>query len=180
MSYIKSLFVLKNAPNTSEIKVSEIAHKKATKLLCLGLLILFASVIGGLIKALFFSGLKVTVNELNFPILLLSIIATLILGGLSLIKLNNAHTDILNNTSEEKHKVVLGAIGPLLLSVYLSFLTINEARLAGQYNEDAHHNICKVYLSSGDKSNSCINYENEMAIDKSLIARALYFYDFKY
>ena len=178
MSYIKSLFTLKKSPKTSEVKVKEKIHKRATILLYFGVFVLFASMIGSLVKTLFFSGLKVSVNEFNFPILLLSVIALFITGAVSFIKLNNAHTDILNNSNEKTHKVVLGATGSLLVSVYLSFFTINEAGLAGMYNEGAYQNVCTVYLASGEKSDICINYEKEMAVDKSLIARIVYFYDF--
>ena len=179
MSYIKSLFTLKKPPEASKIQVSDNTHKKATSLLYLGILILFVSFFGSLVKTFFFSGLKASVNEFNFFMLLLSILILIISCVVSFIKLSNAHTDILSKSNERPSKVVQGAFGSLLISVYFSFFTINEAGLAGMYNEGAYQNICKVYGVSGEKSNTCIDYEEDMAIDKSPIARALYFYDFK-
>lgn len=177
--YIKSLFVLKDPPKAAEVKVSDEVHKIADILRILGFLVLIANFIVALVRLLFFSELKMKVGELDFLMLIFSVLVILILSALSFIKINNAHTDVLKNVAEEKYKVVLGVMGSLLLSVYFAFLAVNEVRLAGKYNREAHDHVCEIYLSGGGKSKSCIDYENEMKVDKSSVARILYFYDFK-
>lgn len=176
MSYIVSLFTLKKLPKASEVKVGEKEYKKANFFLLLGICFILIAICLGWFRAIDFFNKMASVNQSSLPMLLLSMFVVFVFNVISFINFRNTYVDYVKKDKQKPlYAVIRGVLVTIFFSFYISLWSLNELKLAGKYNEDAHQEVCTIYTVNGGKSDSCINYENEMEKDKSFKNRYLLF-----
>ncbi len=174
-----SLLTLDEMPKSSEIDKAPNKNKYDILVGASYLLILLGFCFG-IHKVVYFTKLKSDVDLMTIPGVMLSVLLfiTLALSSwISFVSVNKIYIKAVSQRKQSKKKDIFSSLLSVVLAVYFTFFSVNEAYLTGKYNPSSYQGVCASISTSGAKSEECIKYESDYERDSSVMSRVFYFFD---